>query len=163
LSPAQNTEIGSILAAPAMRSLQLFLSCPVPFATHEREALARLPALAKILAQGRATGLGVMPWEAALLESFGVVRQRDWPLAPLSWLGEGGEAAEGYWLHADPVHLRAERDAVLLLDVRHFALEPEPARVLVDALDAHFAPDGLRFFAASATRWYVRVDRVPDI
>jgi len=150
------------LAAPAMRSLQLFLPYPLPFAAREREALA-LPALSKILARGRVTGLGVKPWEVVLLESFGVARQRDWPLAPLSWLGEGGEAAEGYWLHADPVHLRAERDALLLLDARHFALEAEPARALVDALNAHFAPDGLRFFVPDPTRWYVRVDRVPDI
>lgn len=146
-----------------MRSLQLFLPYPLPFAVHERGALAGLPALSKILARARATRLGARPWEAALLEAFGVARQRDWPLAPLSWLGEGGERAEGYWLHADPVHLRAERDALLLLDARHFALEPEAARVLVDAVNAHFAPDGLRFFAPNPTRWYVRVDRVPDI
>jgi hypothetical protein len=146
-----------------MRSLQLFLPYPLPFAVHEREALAGLPALTKILSRGHASGLGARPWEAALLESFGVARQRDWPLAPLSWLGEGGEAVEGYWLYADPVHLRAERDALVLLDAHHFAIEPEPARVLVDTLNAHFAPDGLRFFAGNPTRWYVRVDRVPDI
>ena len=146
-----------------MRSLQLFLSHPLPFAAHEREALAWLPALTKIWSRGRATRLGVQPWEAALLESFGVARQRDWPLAPLSWLGEGGEAAEGYWLRADPVHLRADRDALLLLDARHFSLETEAARMLVEALNAHFAPDRLRFFTASPKRWYVRVDRVPDL
>jgi len=146
-----------------MRSLQLFLPYPVPFAAHKREALSGLPALSKILARGRATALGVRPWETALLEAFGVARQRDWPLAPLSWLGEGGEGAEGYWLHADPVHLRAERDALLLLDARHFALEADPARALVDALNTHFTPGGVRFFAPAPTRWYVRVDRVPNI
>ena len=146
-----------------MRSLQLFLPYPLPFGAHEREALAGLPALSKLLARGRATKRGAGPWEAALLESFGIARQRDWPLAPLSWLGEGGDGAEGYWLHADPVHLRAERDALVLLDARHFVLEAEAAGAIVDALSAHFAPDGLRFFAPDPTRWYVRVDRVPDI
>jgi len=160
---ARNIEIGSILDLHVMRSLQLFLPFAVPFAAHEREALAALPALSRLLARGRATGLGTEPWEAALLESFGIVRQRDWPLAPLSWLGEGGDRAEGYWLHADPVHLRAERDALVLLDARHFVLEAEAADALVDALSTHFAPDGLRFFAPDPTRWYVRVDRVPDI
>jgi len=146
-----------------MRSLQLFLPYPLPFAAHERDALAGLPALSKVLSRGRATKLGVVPSEAALLQAFGVARQRDWPLAPLSWLGEEREAAEGYWLHADPVHLRAERDALVLLDSSHFALEPEAAGALVDALNHHFAPDGLRFFAPDPTRWYVRVDHVPDI
>ena len=146
-----------------MHSLRLFLPYALPFAAHERQALGGLPALSKILARARMIGLGAEPWEAVLLESFGVARQRDWPLAPLSWLGEGGDAAEGYWLHVDPVHLRAERDALVLLDARHFALEAEAAGVLVDALNAHFALDGLRFFAPQPTRWYVRMDRIPDI
>jgi len=146
-----------------MRSLHLFLPYPLPIAAHEREARTGLPSLSKMLSRGRAAGLGARPWEAALLELFGIARQHDWPLAPLSWVGEGSEGVEGYWLHADPVHLRAERDAVLLFDAGHFALERESARALVDALNVHFAPDGLRFFAPNPTRWYVRLDRVPDI
>jgi hypothetical protein len=146
-----------------MRSLHLFLPYPLPVAAHEREALTGLPALSKMLSRGRAAGLGARPWEAALLELFGIARQQDWPLAPLSWLGEGSEGVEGYWLRADPVHLRAERDVVLLFDARHFALERESAGALVDALNVHFVADGLRFFAPHPTRWYVRLDRVPDV
>ena len=146
-----------------MRSLRLFLPQPLPVAANERAALAGVPALARILSRARAASLGARAWEAVLLESFGVERQRDWPVAPLSWLGDGGDAGPSYWLRADPVHLRAERDALVLVDARHFALEPESASALVHALNAHFESDRLRFFAPSPTRWYATIDHIPQI
>ena len=146
-----------------MRSLRLFLFSPLPVAADARGTLAGLPGLARIVSRARTASLPDMDLESALLDSFGVQRQRDWPVAPFSWLGEGGEAGARYWLRADPVHLRAERDAVLLVDARHFPLETESADALIGALNAHFAADGLRFFAPNPTRWYVAVDWLPEI
>ncbi len=146
-----------------MRSLRLFLFSPLPVAADERDTLADLPGLSRILCRARTATFADRDLESVLLDSFGVQRQRDWPVAPFSWLGDGGEAGARYWLRADPVHLRAERDAVLLVDARHFTLEPESASALIDALNAHFAADGLRFVASNPTRWYVTVDRVPEI
>jgi hypothetical protein len=146
-----------------MRSLRLFLLSPLPLAADDRGALAGLPGFARILSRARAASMADSDLESALLDSFGVQRQRDWPVAPFSWLGDGGEAGSRYWLRADPVHLRAERDAVLLVDARHFPLEAESAAALIEALNAHFEADGLRFFAPNPTRWYIAVDRVPEI
>jgi len=146
-----------------MRSLRLFLLSPLPVAADARGTLAGLPGLARIVSRARSATFVDRDVESVLLDSFGVQQQRDWPVAPFSWLGDGGESGVSYWLRADPVHLRAERDAVLLVDARHFALETEPAGALVDALNAHFESDGLRFFAPSPTRWYVAVDRPPAI
>lgn len=146
-----------------MRSLRLFLPSPLPVAANERGVLAALPGLTRILSRARAASLAHKDLEAVLLESFGVQRQRDWPVAPLSWLGEGGDPDARYWLRADPVHLRAERDTLVLVDARHFTLESESATALVDALNAHFDSERLRFFAPRPTRWYVAIDRVPEI
>jgi hypothetical protein len=146
-----------------MRSLRLFLPSPVPVVANEREALAALPGLARIVSRARASSLDEMELDATLLQSFGVRRQRDWPVAPLSWLGDGGEAGTSYWLRADPVHLRAEREALVLVDARHFRLEPETASALVDALNAHFVSEGLRFFAPNPARWYVASDQIAEI
>jgi hypothetical protein len=143
-----------------MRSLWLFLSSPLPVAADE---LAALPGLARILSRSRATTVAERELESVLLESFGVPRQRDWPVAPFSWLGDSGETGQRYWLRADPVHLRAERDALLLVDARHFPLDAESAQALVKALNTHFESDGMEFFAPAPTRWYVAVDRMPDI
>jgi hypothetical protein len=146
-----------------MRSLRLFLPQPLPVAANERGALAALPGLARILSRARAASVADKDLEALLLESFGVQRQRDWPVAPLSWLGDAGAAGTSYWLRADPVHLRAERDALVLIDARYFTLEPESADALVNALNAHFEAERLRFFAPNPTRWYVAIDQVPEI
>jgi hypothetical protein len=146
-----------------MRSLRLFLPSPVPVAANERAVLAALPGLARIVSRARAASLVHKDLEAVLLGSFGVQRQRDWPVAPFSWLGDGGEAGARYWLRADPVHLRADRDALVLVDARHFGLEPESVSALVDTLNGHFQPEGLRFFAPNPTRWYVARDQIPDI
>jgi hypothetical protein len=146
-----------------MRSLRLFSFSPLPVAADEGGTLAGLPGLARLLSRARAASLVDRDLESVLLDSFGVRRQLDWPVAPFAWLGDGGEAGGRYWLRADPVHLRAERDAVLLVDARHFSLDTASARSLVDALNAHFESDGLRFFASESTRWYVAVERIPDI
>ena len=98
----------------------------LPVAADARGTLAGLPGLARIVSRARTASLPDMDLESALLDSFGVQRQRDWPVAPFSWLGEGGEAGARYWLRADPVHLRAERDAVLLVDARHFRSRRSP-------------------------------------
>jgi len=146
-----------------MRSLRLFLPSPLPVAANERGALAAFPGLTRILSRARAASLADKDLEAALLGSFGVQRQRDWPVAPFSWLGEGGEPDTRYWLRADPVHLRAERDALVLIDAAHLALEPESARRVVDALNAHFESERVQFFAPHPNRWYAALEQTPAI
>jgi len=145
-----------------MRSLQLFVPSRLPVAANERGMLAAMPGLARIVSRSRATTLD-KDLEGLLLESFGVQRQRDWPVAPLSWLGEGGDPGTRYWLRADPVHLRPERGTLVLLDARHFTLDAESARALVDALNAHFEPESVQFFAPHPSRWYAAIDKAPEI
>ncbi len=96
----------------------------------------------------------------------------DVPAAALMWEHDapgspsgGGVAENGSSLvplRADPVHLRPDLDAARLFDASHFALTPEEAAAMVAALDRHFAPEGVRFEAPRATRWYARLERQPD-
>jgi hypothetical protein len=146
-----------------MRSLRLFLPSSLPTAVTERGTPTALPGLTRILSRARAANLRGKDLQVVLLESFGVQRQRDWPVAPLSWLGEGRDPEKRYWLRADPVHLRAERDALVLIDATHFTLESEPARSLVDALNAHFESQRVQFFAPHPNRWYAALDQVPEV
>ncbi|MBK1649541.1 phosphoglycerate mutase [Rhabdochromatium marinum] len=62
----------------------------------------------------------------------------------------------GFWLHADPVHLRADRDQLRLFDSQALAIQPDEARQLVAELNAHFRADGLRLYAPVPERWYLR-------
>ena len=109
------------------------------------QAQAAAPALEMLLARGRRT-----PGQAAALEewcarAFGL-EGSPLPAGALTALACGLEPGTAYWMRADPVHLRADRDRVLLYPSQGFALTAEEAEPLAAALDAHYA--GEFFFAA---------------
>ena len=138
----------------------------------------RLPALEKMLARGASTGsartdvIGQAPsigsgrtggvgasLEDHLCGLFGLPCQPDAPIAPVSAAFDG--LGGGCWLRADPVHLRLQRDQLVLLpDVGVHAGE---AGQLCAALNEHFAGQGMEFFAPHQQRWYMRLDQLPDI
>lgn len=116
----------------------------------------QLPALEKLLARGRSETLQPVPLENYLCELFGVPCR---PVAPISASFDG--LGEGCWLRADPVHLRLQREQVALLpDV---AVSADEAGQFCASLNEYFAGQGMEFFAPHPQRWYVRLDRLPDI
>jgi hypothetical protein len=155
-----------------MRSLLLFLPRFLRVDMVDALALDAFPALRRLLSRARGTRLVGQDLEAALLQSFGVQRQRDWPVAPFTWLGDsvnasgfavGSDAPAHFFLRADPVHLRAERDALVLVDASPVNLDRAAAGVLVDSLNAHFDSEGVRFYAPHPARWYVRLAQAPVV
>lgn len=98
--------------------------------------------------------------DAWLCQQFGVARQQDWPLAPFACLAEDMQAEAGYWLCATPAHLVLQRDSFALADA---ALDLPQAQALVQALNAHFSPDGLHFHAPHAQRWYLHLPQAPQL
>jgi hypothetical protein len=104
---------------------------------------------------------------SALLDCFGIETPagRDPPSAPYCRLGDAPQAVSdsGFVLHADPVHLRPDRDRLLLFDAAHLGLTSSESSALVDLFNHHFAEDGLRLETASAERWYLRLEDAPAI
>ena len=130
----------------------------------------RLPALEKLLGRGRSEILEPVPLENLLCEMFGVPCQPDTtqdvakiapvaPIAPISAAFDGLGA--GCWLRADPVHLRLQRDQMLLLPAMD--ISAEEAGQMCASLNGHFAGQGMEFFAPHPQRWYVRLDTLPRI
>ncbi len=129
----------------------------------------RLPALEKMLARGVSTGScssagpGRTGEDASLEDLlcrlFGVPVRNEVPVAPVSAAFDGLGA--GCWLRADPVHLRLQRDQLVLLP--EVEVMADEAGQLCAALNEHFAGQGMAFFAPHPQRWYLRVDRLPDI
>jgi len=118
----------------------------------------RLPALEKLLARGRSESLPMLPLENLLCELFGMPCASEAPVAPVSAAFDG--LPEGCWLRVDPVHLRLQRDQMLLAGVQPGG---EEAAALCASLNAHFAGQGMEFFAPHPQRWYVRLDELPRI
>jgi hypothetical protein len=123
----------------------------------------RLPALAKLLNRSRAERFEAISIEGWLCQAFQVERQQDWPVAPLTLAIDGGEVADAYWLRADPVHLKVDRDRLLMIESALFDLNGDEAQALVSALNMHFADADLSFHAPTPKRWYARLARAPQL
>ncbi len=118
--------------------------------------LPSLPALETLLARARRSSMD--PYSSA--ESW-LANRYNLPepsaAAPYSLLGDGGDPGTARWLRADPVHLRADRDALVLADASVFSLTADEAASLAESLSAHFGP-ALQFQAATPERWYARME-----
>ena len=106
--------------------------------------VGRLPALELLLARGRASAADTQGYASWLGEAFGV--------APLP-AGALTASTEGFWLRADPVHLRLVRDSMVLVPVAD--LQPAEAEQLVATLNRHFAGTH-EFRCPRADCWVVR-------
>ncbi len=124
----------------------------------------RLPparSLARLLshASARRDDAGIA---AFLAQRYGVVRQIDWPLAPILAAALGVDVGDAHWLCANPVTLVAGRDDVIL-ERRVRDLSIDDARALVTMLNAHFSEDGIAFVAPRPDAWFVRARSAPAL
>ena len=123
-----------------------------------------VPALEKMLARGHTETLAPVALESKLCELFGAPGkmargQTAAPVAAISAAFDGLGA--GCWLRADPVHLRLQREQMLLLP--NLQISADEAAQMCASLNLHFAGQGMDFFAPHPLRWYVRLSAVPDI
>ncbi len=122
-----------------------------------------LPALCKMLARARAARHPALTPEAWLCQAFEVERQHDWPIAPLTAALDNIDVGDAYWLRADPVHVRVDRDRALLVDSTLLDITAMEAQALAAALNRHFAEDAIQFLAAAPERWYVKLQQTPRL
>jgi len=133
---------------------------PLPAAARGWEALAApSPALVAILARGRRGGGRAENYYALIDSLFERTPAAPLPAAALSLLGEHGQAEPGHWLRADPVHLRADRDRVVLFGGPRIQLDVAEATALVEECNRFLAQDGLSLHAPHPNRWYLRCEQ----
>jgi Uncharacterized protein conserved in bacteria len=123
-----------------------------------------LPALRTLLARGeKATTTAEGELDGWLCRQFGVARQQDWPIAPVTLMADGGDPGSAYWLRADPVHLRATRDKLMLADSGAFSISQLEAEACATAFNAHFQADGMTLYPLRPDRWYLKLDHTPQL
>ena len=117
----------------------------------------RLPHLERWLVRARISRGDARSAVEALASAYGIARPV--PVAAVALAGEAhavrASPADG-WLRADPVHLRVDRDSVMLHSPAGLDVQPDEARELAAMLASHFAGE-LEFHVAQPDRWYVRV------
>lgn len=146
--------------------LRVFIPGLIPVDTMREPLLTdmHLPALSTLLSKGSCT----YEMESAdlyhvLYGQLGLLRQQDWPVAPVAAEQDGLLAESYYWLCADPVHLRAARDQIMLVDASAFEVAMEEAEQYITAFNTHFADSGYTLFAPHPKRWYLRGANTPHI
>ena len=122
----------------------------------------RLPAFETLLARGRLANCAAEGVEAQICTALGIPRQQDFPVAPITLQYDGGVAGTAYWLRADPVHLRAMRDRIVLASSSELHLSQPEADALAQSISDHFgaafSPQPLH-----PARWYLRLDQAPRL
>jgi hypothetical protein len=106
----------------------------------------RLPALELLLARGRVLAADLQGYAEWLAEAFGLAA------LPAGALTAG---AEGFWVRADPVHLRLMREGMVLVPVS--GLQRQEADALVATLNRHFAGRH-EFRAPHPDAWAMRAE-----
>lgn len=135
-----------------------------PMPRLEPGSLPRLPHLERLLAradrQAAANG-----YEQTLFELFGLPLdpRLDPPDAAIRYLADTGLLPEGPLLQADPVHLRADQDRLLLFDRPTADLDVAETAAFVQAVNQHFADDGWRLEAPTPGRWYLHLPKLPRL
>ena len=122
-----------------------------------------LPALRTLLARATTAQHSAQDMEEWLCRAFAVDKQQDWPVAALTLVADGGSPGNDYWLRADPVHLRVDRDQLILADSRAFGIIQDEANRLTQTLNSHFNNAELVFQAKHPERWYLRLEKPPQL
>ena len=134
---------------------------------------SRLPALETLLARAQRRHGVSGGMTASLFHLFGVnpsfaihhalPPDGRYPVAALTGLCDDlHNPTDGLWLRADPVHLAADRDRVVMTAYEHLAVRPAEVRQLVDEFNGLFGEDGLALHAPTPQRWYLRVPQPPS-
>lgn len=153
------------------RTLPLHLTLVVPGLAQTLEAGItegfQLPFLRRLI--GRASsGLATSSlYESLLFTLFSIPQPEpmDIPLAPVMYSWDKGDIPPrtGWWLRADPVYLRPNRDRLVLFGPRYLELNETESQSLAKLVAPLFTEYGWQFEALRPDRWYLRLPRPEQV
>jgi len=124
-----------------------------------------LPALEEILTRARRETSAGNGLEHSLFALFNTETRHDAdvPVAAVTRQWEAQDADGYWWLRADPVHMRADRDSIVMLGNEALDISHEECREIALELNRHFGGEYWFLDAANARRWYLRLGEDPHI
>lgn len=135
-------------------------SAPVP-----AETTPQVPYLETCLARADRLPVPSRDYEAEVFALFGIeaADDDDLPVAAVTRALDLGVIDKGWWLRADPVHLRAERDRLILFDTQAVSLTQEEAERLAAEVGEAYSGEGWLLKAPRPGRWYLKPPRAARI
>ena len=143
-----------------MRSITLFvpglLGPDIPI---HPDDLPNLPALNWLLSRAEHQTLKLLSQSYGLCELFGLKAntESDLPIAAISRLSDDNQHPEGLWMRADPVHVTADRDGLILMDNNRFKLSQHDALALAADINKVLEHHGMFLEVPVPYRWYVKL------
>ncbi len=104
-----------------------------------------------------------MTSEAVLCQQFSVFEREDLPTASICHFAEFKKSEHTYWLHFDPVHLKADRDELVLFDGQYLDIQAEEARELLEFCQTYFEDEQWILIQKTPYRWYLGLKSSPKI
>ncbi len=133
----------------------------------------RLPALERLLARAQSPSQSADIVEGnpghyglltTLFQLFQVqLNSGELPVAAVTYGLDSGDSQPGWWMRADPVHLRADIDRLRIFDQRLLGLTPGEAHRLVAELAPLYQASGARLVAFHPERWYLHLPTPPRL
>jgi len=122
-------------------------------------------ALETLLGRAERPQTSVVEYERQVFSLFGVVapNDADLPVAAVTRALDLGVIDNGWWLRADPVHLRPERDRLILLDTQIVPITLEEANKLTAEIIESYAGHGWLLKSPRPGRWYLKPPRAARI
>ena len=123
-----------------------------------------IPSIENHFRFGTSKSIQTTGFTQTLVQLFGFPKQdHDYPVAAVTRLVDDDHDLEGIWMRADPVHLRAEREAVVLLDDSAFKLDKHEALILAADLQQVFTAREIKLEVPTNNRWYIKLKDLPEI
>ncbi|MDJ0808242.1 MAG: hypothetical protein QNJ78_15600 [Gammaproteobacteria bacterium] len=124
-----------------------------------------VPLLEKLLRRADRSASPGEDFLTTLFSLFGITRseQADLPEAAVNYFAHSGEAQDGCWVRADPVHLRPDRDRLLLFNSEPLDITEAEAQQIAGRFNEHFAADDLTLLTTDPEHWYLRLEQCPEL
>lgn len=124
-----------------------------------------VPLLERVLARADSKSVPGADYLTTLYALFGYTgpAQADLPQGAVNYLADGGDPGDFCYMRADPVHLRPDRDRLLLFDSAQLAISGPEAETLAGEFNQHFAQEGIQLLAPCPGRWYLRLAQCPQM
>jgi hypothetical protein len=124
-----------------------------------------LPAFEVLLSRAARGAVEARGLEQTLFDLFkiAIAGEGDVPVAAVTRQWDARDAGNHWWLRADPVHLRADRDRIVMLGNTALSIAKEEYEQLAAELNKHFADEAWDLTAVNARRWYLRLASDPGI
>jgi hypothetical protein len=124
-----------------------------------------VPGIELVLAKADRTSAAGRNYLSTLYSLFGYPESTDadLPEGAVCYLAETGAVEDCCFMRADPVHLRPDRDRLLLFDSGHLGIRSEEAEAISEAFNRHFAAEGIRLLIPHPERWYLQLEQCPGL